>query len=155
MNNETDFDEGPALPIRAELLMKLIDETDHGITLAEKEGDDTILLYVNHAFERMTGYSADECLYTDCRFLQNDDRDQEALNQIHVAIAKQEAVRVKLRNYRKDGSLFWNDLSITPFFDKQDGIMYYIGIQRDVTERTDIEQQLHAAQARIAELEQQ
>ncbi|CAA6822948.1 MAG: PAS domain S-box-containing protein [uncultured Thiotrichaceae bacterium] len=155
MNNEKDFDKSPALPIRAELLMKLLDETDHGITLAEREGDDTILLYVNHAFEQMTGYTADECLYSDCRFLQNGDRDQDAVNKINAAISNKEAVRVKLRNYRKDGSLFWNDLSITPYFDKVEGVMYYIGIQRDVTERTDLKQQLRDARAQIEELERQ
>ncbi len=65
------------LPISLSLLKKAIDTVNDGLVIAEQEGDDTILLYINEAFERLTGYSEDEILYQDCRFLQGDDRDQE------------------------------------------------------------------------------
>ena len=58
------------IPVRLDILQALINHAEHGITIAEREGDDTILLYVNKAFEEMTGYSSDDCLYKDCRFLQ-------------------------------------------------------------------------------------
>ena len=80
----------------------------------------------------MTGYSAEECLYKDCRFLQGEDRQSKASAKIHQAIDDEKPVRVVLRNYRKDGTLFWNELTITPYFDKVDSITYYIGVQKNL-----------------------
>lgn len=119
-------------PIRLDLLQALIHNADHCFSVAEREGDDTILLYVNKAFEKMTGYSSDECLYKDCRFLQRDDKQPQTNRKIHQAFEKEESVRVVLRNYKKDGTLFWNELTITPYFDAVDEIMYYIGVQKDL-----------------------
>ncbi|MDQ5769918.1 PAS domain-containing protein [Thiothrix subterranea] len=138
--------------IRPALLQSLIDYAEHGITIAEREGNDTILLYVNRAFEQMTGYNAEDCLYQDCRFLQSDDRDQAELSRIRSAIESEQPVRVILRNYRKDGSLFWNDLSISPFFDEEEGVMYYIGVQKDVTELVALQTELADVKARLAAL---
>lgn len=123
--------------ISPELLERIIDASQDGIVVAEQEGDENILIYVNKGFERLTGYSADEILYRDCRFLQNDDRDQEALNVIRDALKNLQPCREVLRNYRKDGSMFWNELSMTPVFDEADHLMYFIGVQKDVAERVE------------------
>ncbi|WML90822.1 PAS domain S-box protein [Thiothrix lacustris] len=139
--------------IRPELLQALIDHAEHGITIAEREGNDTILLYVNRAFEELTGYTSDECLYKDCRFLQNADHEQPELLKIRTAIEQEQSVRVVLRNYRKDGTLFWNDLTISPYFDREEGVMYYIGVQKDVTQTITLQEELARLQARLAELE--
>lgn len=72
--------------INPELLERIIDASEDGIVVAEQEGDENILIYVNKGFERLTGYSADEILYRDCRFLQNEDRDQDALSSIREAL---------------------------------------------------------------------
>jgi PAS domain S-box-containing protein len=141
------------LSISLNLLKKAIDTANDGLVIAEQEGDDTILLYVNEAFERLTGYEEDEILYRDCRFLQGNDRDQEARKVIRAAIEAGEPCRVRVRNYHKDGSLFWNELSITPVFNEEDGITYYIGVQKDVTHEVEIERQLDEARQRIKELE--
>jgi len=138
-------------PIRPDLLQALIDHAEHGITIAEREGDDTILLYVNKAFEEMTGYSSDECLYKDCRFLQGNDKEQEDIKKIHQAIEDEKPVRVVLKNYRKDGALFWNDLTITPYFDDIEGIMYYIGVQKDISDKVALKQELAEARAQLKE----
>ena len=122
-------------PISISLLKQAIDAANDGLVIAEQEGDDTILIYANKAFERLTGYSQEEILYRDCRFLQGDDRDQEARKEIRQAIAGHYPCRVRLRNYRKDGSMFWNELSITPIRSDDDGLTYFIGIQHDVTHR--------------------
>ena len=143
------------LPISLNLLKKAIDTANDGLVIAEQEGDDTILLYVNEAFERLTGYSEDEILYQDCRFLQGEDRDQEARKIIREAIEAGEPCRVRLRNYHKDGSPFWNELSITPILNEEDGLTYYIGVQKDVSREVEIEQQLAEAQQQIQELEEQ
>lgn len=135
--------------ISPELLERIVDASQDGIVVAEQEGDENILIYVNKGFERLTGYSADEILYRDCRFLQNDDRDQEALNVIRDALKNLQPCREVLRNYRKDGSMFWNELSMTPVFDEADHLMYFIGVQKDVTER--VEAQLALAKLQDGE----
>ncbi|MBO1926896.1 PAS domain S-box protein [Thiomicrorhabdus sp. 6S2-11] len=139
--------------LRNALLLQLVEQAQDGIVVAEKEGNDTILIYVNSAFERLTGYSADEILYQDCRFLQGEETAQQSVTEVRKAIDSNEPVRTILKNYRKDGSVFWNELSVTPFYDEHDQITYYIGIQKDVTEQVELRNALEKAKQRIAELE--
>ncbi|OLS59263.1 PAS domain S-box protein [Pseudomonas putida] len=147
--------------INATLLQRMIDASNDGIVVAEQEGDeDTILIYVNPAFERLSGYEANEILYRDCRFLQGDDRDQPARARIRQALDSRQPCREVLRNYRKDGSVFWNELSITPVFNEADQLTYFVGIQKDVTRQveaeqrvTELERELADARARIRDLE--
>jgi len=133
--------------ISPELLERIIDASEDGIVVAEQEGDENILIYVNQGFERLTGYSADEILYQDCRFLQNEDRDQPGLDAIRRAIKEDRPCREILRNYRKDGTLFYNELSITPLYDEDDNLTYYIGVQKDVTERVEAQLELERLKA--------
>jgi PAS domain S-box-containing protein len=139
--------------LRNALLLQLVEQAQDGIVVAEKEGNDTILIYVNSAFERLTGYSADEILYQDCRFLQGEETAQQSVTEVRKAIDSNEPVRTILKNYRKDGSVFWNELSVTPFYDEHDQITYYIGIQKDVTEQVELRNALEKTKQRIAELE--
>jgi len=132
--------------INAKLLQLVINASNDGIVVAEQEGDDNILIYANKAFETLTGYAVEDILYRDCRFLQADDRQQPGLEVIRQAIAKGQPCRQVVRNYRKDGSAFWNELSITPVFNEADQLTYFIGIQKNVS--TQIE-----AQQRVVELE--
>jgi len=141
-------------PIDLELLKKAIDASNDGIVIAEREGDDNILIYANKAFEQLSGYQQDEILFQDCRFLQAGDRDQEALADIKRALGKNEPCRVVLRNYRKDGSQFWNELSISPVFNDDDQLMYYIGVQKDVTRQVEAEARAQAAEQELAALKQ-
>lgn len=129
------------------LLERIVNASDDGIVVAEQEGDETILIYVNQGFERLTGYSADEILYRDCRFLQNDDRDQPQLDNIRQAIREGQPCQEVLRNYRKDGSMFWNELSITPVYDDEDQLTYFVGVQKDITERVEAMQELERLRA--------
>lgn len=128
--------------INAQLLQSMVDASSDGIVVAEQEGDDTILIYVNAAFERLTGYSRDEILYQDCRFLQADDRDQLGRARIRRALAEGRPCREVLRNYRKDGSAFWNELSITPVRLDAEQRTYFIGIQKDVSRQVELEREL-------------
>ena len=139
--------------LRYATLLQLVEKAQDGIVVAEKEDHDTILIYVNPAFEQLTGYSSDEILYQDCRFLQGDDTEQDSVRVLRSAIDSSEPVRTVLKNYRKDGSPFWNELSVTPFYDEVDQLTYYIGIQKDVTDLVRLQDELDAAKARIAELE--
>ena len=138
--------------INAKLLQLVVNASNDGIVVAEQEGDDNILIYVNPAFESLTGYSAEEILYQDCRFLQADDRDQDALQQLRDAIKQRQPCRVTLRNYRKDGSLFWNELSVTPVLNEADQLTYFIGIQKDVTAEVEARQRALALEDELAAL---
>jgi PAS domain S-box-containing protein len=135
--------------INAQLLQLVINASNDGIVIAEKEGDeDNILIYVNPAFERLTGYHRDDVLYQDCRFLQSGDRDQPSLEYIRKALREGGACREVLRNYRKDGTPFWNELSLTTVKNEADGHTYFVGVQKDVTAQV-------KAQQRVIQLEKE
>ena len=138
--------------INAKLLQLVIEASNDGIVVAEQEGDDNILIYANPAFERLTGYAVDDILYRDCRFLQGEDRDQAGLQAIREAVKSNQPCRQIIRNYRKDGTPFWNELSITPVLNESDQLTYYIGIQKDVTEQVEAKQRVRELEAEVAEL---
>ncbi|HEY1026855.1 MAG TPA: PAS domain-containing protein [Pseudomonas sp.] len=138
--------------INAKLLQLVIEASNDGIVVAEQEGEDNILIYANAAFERLTGYPCDEILYQDCRFLQAADRAQIGLQAIREAVREQKPCRQVIRNYRKDGSAFWNELSITPVFNEGDQLTYFIGIQKDVTEQMEAQQRVRELEAEVAAL---
>ena len=97
----------------------------------------------------------DDILYQDCRFLQGSDRDQPALKQIREAIRGNKPCREIIRNYRKDGTLFWNELSITPVFNEADQLTYFIGIQKDVSAEVEARQRLRELEEEVAQLKSQ
>ncbi|MFN3581839.1 MAG: PAS domain-containing protein [Pseudomonas sp.] len=138
--------------INAKLLQLVVNASNDGIVVAEQEGDDNILIYVNAAFENLTGYKSDDILYQDCRFLQQDDRDQAGLHAIRQAVKDGVPCRHVLRNYRKDGSMFWNELSITPVYNEADQLTYYIGIQKDVTVQVEAQKRVEDLEAEVVEL---
>lgn len=128
--------------MKLELLKKAVMDSRDGITISETTGTANPLIFVNPAFERMTGYAFEEITNVDCRYLQNDDRDQPAISMLRAALAKGEYCLATLRNYRKDGTLFWNELSISPIFDSAGTVTNFIGIQKDVTARVLMEDRL-------------
>jgi len=141
--------------ISAELLQLVVEASSDGIVVAEQEGDENILIYANPAFEQLTGYSNDEILYQDCRFLQRNDQDQSGLAIIREAIKNRQPCRQIIRNYRKDGSAFWNELSITPVFNDRDQLTYYIGIQRDVSVEVEARERVRELEAELVALKKQ
>lgn len=138
--------------INAKLLQLVIEASNDGIVVAEREGDDNILIYANPAFERLTGYHVDDILYQDCRFLQSNDNNQPALKNIRESILNNLPCREIIRNYRKDGSLFWNELSITPTFNEADQLTYFIGIQKDVTAEVQANERVKQLESEMTEL---
>lgn len=101
--------------------------------LVTTAGPDHTLVYANRGFLEMTGYAYDEVVGRNCRFLNIDERDQEELAVIREALEQGTACSVTLRNRRKDGTRFWNQLRIAPIFDADGGLTHYVGIQTDVT----------------------
>ncbi|MDP2177841.1 PAS domain-containing protein [Methylicorpusculum sp.] len=118
-----------------QVLSAILDECVNGVTLADPDIEDAPIVYANKAFEHLTGYTQEDIIGHNCRFLQGEDRDQEARFQIAEAMNKHEAIEVTLRNYKKDGTLFHNRLKITPLFDKKNRVIYYLGVQYDITEQ--------------------
>jgi diguanylate cyclase (GGDEF)-like protein/PAS domain S-box-containing protein len=124
------------------LWRRALESSVNAITITDVTLPDFPYVYVNPAFERITGYSAEEALGKNGRFLQNQDTDQPELEHIRRAVREQRDGKALLRNYRKDGSLFWNELSISPVRNDAGEVTHYIGIQNDVTERKQYEEQL-------------
>lgn len=125
------------------ILEKAVNSTDIGITITDAEAEDNPIVYSNDGFTELTGYSQEEILGKNCRFLQNDDRAQEGLSDIHQFVKNGELGRSVIRNYKKDGSLFWNELSIAPIKNSEGKISHFVGIQNDVTELIETQKELN------------
>ena len=138
--------------INAKLMQMVVNASNDGIVVAEREGKDKPLIYVNPVFERMTGYNLDDVLYQDCRFLQSGDRDQPALMAIREALDSGGACREILRNYRKDGTHFWNELSLSTVYNQADQQTYFVGVQKDVTVQVKAQQRVTQLEAQVAAL---
>lgn len=127
---------------------RAMDEAPIGITIADADGD-VPLVYANEAFERVTGYPVEEVVGRNCRFLQGDGSDPEAVEAMRRAINEARPVTVEILNYRREGTEFWNEVTIAPV--REDGeLTHFVGFQNDVTERKRAE---FALERRTEELE--
>jgi len=117
-----------------------MDELSSAVLISDARLPDNPIIYVNRAFEKISGYTIQEVLGRNCRFLQGTDSDQEDLDVLKEAIKEGEECQVILRNYRKDGTLFWNELSLAPVRDKNNVLTHFIGVQRDITSRIKAEE---------------
>ncbi|MGB3728532.1 MAG: PAS domain S-box protein, partial [Thermodesulfobacteriota bacterium] len=113
-----------------------------GIVIASTKDSDFKVIYCNASFEKMTGYSRDEIVGKNCRFLQANDCDQETLKLLREALNEKKPFRGLLRNYKKDGTLFWNELTISPVKNASGNVTHFIGIQNDVTEQVKVKEEL-------------
>jgi PAS domain S-box-containing protein len=124
------------------LLDRAVTASTNSIVITDPNQPDDPLVYVNPAFERTTGYPAEEALGRNCRFLQSEDHDQPALEELRTAIHEERHCTVVLRNYRKDGTMFWNELSVYPVRNEKGHMTNFVGVQNDVTERIRAEEVL-------------
>ncbi|HQS57863.1 MAG: hypothetical protein B7Y56_05670 [Gallionellales bacterium 35-53-114] len=145
----TDISALKANELRLRLQSSAMESSIDGILIADARITDMPLIYVNPAFERISGYAAAEVLGKNCRFLQGDDRAQPGLEIIREAFREQRACTVLLRNYRKTGELYWNDLTLSPVRNNGGDITHYIGVCNDVTERTRVERDAEASKERL------
>ena len=113
---------------------RAIESSVNAIVITEYRGGENPIVYVNPAFERITGYKRADVIGKDPRFLYGAEKDQSGLEEIRAAMRERRAGHAVLRNYRADGTLFWNDLHIAPVRDAQGRVTHYIGIQNDITE---------------------
>lgn len=127
------------------LVEKAANTTSEGITVSSMDKEDRPLIYVNEGFERLTGYSIQEVVGKNCRFLQGEETDQKSVDEIRKAINSGEECTVELLNYRKDGTPFWNRLSITPLKNEEGVVTHYVGVQSDITELKETKERLELA----------
>ena len=133
-----------------------------GVTIADVRQPDCPVVYCNPAFTAITGYAPEDVLGRNCRFLQGADTDPHAVSIIRHALLHGQGCTVVFKNYRKDGTPFWNELTMTPVYDDAGRLTHFIGVQHDVTLRKEAEDALASAnetlearvQARTQELEQ-
>src|SRR5438445_5402316 len=115
---------------------RAIAETSNGVLITDPHQPDNPIIYANPAFERITGYRMDEVLGRNCRFLQGPDTDPATVAVMRQAIAERRGCQVVIRNYRKDGTSFWNELTISPVHDSRGQVTHFVGVLVDMTARS-------------------
>ena len=126
-----------------ELRSEAMEGAPVGITITDPDREDNPIVYINEGFEEITGYSQADTLGRNCRFLQGPETSEEPVAEMRAAIDAERPISVELRNYRKDGSPFWNRVTIAPIHDESGELSNFIGFQEDITERKEREQELH------------
>jgi PAS domain S-box-containing protein len=128
------------------LLNEIMSNVTSGVTVADATKPDMPLIFINKGFEVVTGYRREEALGKNCRFLQGDLHDQPGLTVLRKALAKKEACVVRLKNFKKNGTLFHNELHISPVHDATGAVTHFVGIQHDVSEQVRTREALEESQ---------
>ncbi|MBS1538002.1 MAG: PAS domain S-box protein [Bacteroidetes bacterium] len=128
---------------------RAIEESLTGIMISDATQLNNPIIYVNTAAQTITGYSDEEILGRNCKFLQNDDKNQPGIKELYDAIVEGKHVKTILRNYKKDGTMFWNELAVSPVKDDKGNITHFIGMQNDVTNRIVAKQNLQESEERF------
>lgn len=123
-------------------LERSVEASNNGVVIADASDPGHPVIYCNHAFHEITGYTSEEILGRNCRLLQGEGTDSHAVATVRRHLAEQREVNVTLRNYRKDGTSFWNDLRISPVRDSSGNLTHFVGLMNDISERIAHEEQL-------------
>lgn len=121
-------------------LNKVLEEAPVGVLITDPSQDDNPIIYANEKFQEMTGYEEKEVLGRNCRFLQGEDTRTEPVRQMREAVDNRKSVTVQLKNYRKDGTMFWNEVNIAPLLNHEGELMNFVGFQRNVSSRKEQDQ---------------
>jgi two-component system cell cycle response regulator len=121
---------------------RLLEDSPEGVVLVDAQNPEHPVVYVNSGFASLTGYTAADLLGRNLRMLQGDDRDQDARHRLRDAMGRREPCRVLLRNYRKDGTVFWNEMTVSPLQDGEGRLTHFAGYHRDAGERLRIDPKL-------------
>lgn len=114
----------------------------NGVIISDMSSNEASVIYVNEAFTNITGYTREETLGTNCRFLQGKDTDIESISKIRETIKNIESINIEILNYRKDGKIFWNDFFLSPIISDVGELKYYVGLINDITQRKEMEWQI-------------
>ncbi|RUO31260.1 EAL domain-containing protein [Aliidiomarina soli] len=130
----------PQLPIAS--MVGALDAMPVSVIIADAKVADMPIVYTNPAFEALTGYTSDEARGRNCRFLQGPDTATEEVTRVRRALHNGQSVQAVLRNYRKDGEAFWNELTLVPLLDAEDSLVFYMGVSRDATREANLSAEL-------------
>lgn len=131
------------------LLERAIAASSNSILIADARKPDIPIIYCNPAFEKLTGYSAEEVIGRNCRFLQGPDTDQVELNKLRRSLEAGTEIQVVLKNYRKDKTPFWNELMVSPILDNEGKLTHFIGVQNDISKRVAAETAREESEERL------
>lgn len=123
----------------ADMYRRLVETSPEGVVLVDAQNPERPVIYANPGFEALTGYSTAELLGRNLRLLQGDDREQDGRHRVREALERGESCRVLLRNYRKDGTVFWNEMTILPLLGADGRVTHFAGHHRDAGERLRID----------------
>ncbi|MBT2771211.1 EAL domain-containing protein [Halomonas sp. ISL-60] len=137
-----DINERKLTEHQLKLLERSVESSTNGVIIVDAQRADWPIVYVNAAFERITGYSRSQVLGRNCRFLQGNETDPATIKQLREGVTEQREVHVVIRNYRRDGTVFWNDLYISPVLDENGQVTHFIGVQNDISEQREYQAQL-------------
>ncbi|MCU0643744.1 MAG: SpoIIE family protein phosphatase [bacterium] len=143
------------LPAQLRLIEKATDVAAEGIIITDALQPHNPIIYVNDGFVRLTGFSKEEILGQNCRFLQGEGTNPQSIDLIRQAVREQREVIVELLNYRKDGTPFWNRLSIAPLKDDSGKTTHFVGVQSDITEQKHTKQELEVANNELAKFQKE
>lgn len=148
---------GAVLSPDSPIFSQLLDACPDGVVVCDVRANDTPAVYANRTFEQLTGYRAAEIVGRNMRFLHGDDRDQEGLSRIRLALKEGVAAHAIIRNYRKDGTLFWNELKIVPVRNAAGLVTHFASFHREAAERLkpDVRPEQRAAEPRDPSLNTQ
>ena len=132
------------------LLRAAFQQTRMAMVATDPRREDNPIVLINPAFEKLTGYPEDEVIGRNCRFLQGDQTRDEAVGAISEAIDQRRWGYFEIRNYRKDGTPFWNALHVSPVYNDEGELIYFFGSQWDVSDRREVEQRLHLVAEELA-----
>ncbi|MDY0957085.1 histidine kinase famiy protein [Sphingomonas sp. CFBP8993] len=131
---------------QSDIFFAAVKTTRMPMIVTDPRQPDNPIVFCNEAFSFMTGYSEEEILGTNCRFLQGPETDRDVVAQVRAAIARRDEIAVELLNYRKNGSTFWNALFVSPVYDDAGELVYFFSSQLDISRRREAEDALHEAQ---------
>lgn len=117
-----------------EQLFDIVEQSVNPIVVTDPNEQDNPIIYVNNSFCELFRYKYEEVIGKNCRFLHSSDKEQKSLENIREAISTQKSVEVKIRDYTKDGNKLYEDITISPVFDKEkEKLVYFLGIYKDLT----------------------
>ena len=129
-----------------DIFFAAVERTRMPMIVTDPHQPDNPIIFANRAFIRMTGYTVEELIGNNCRFLQGPDTDRDTVSEVRDAVMEHREFATEILNYRKDGSSFWNALFVSPVFDRSGDLVYFFGSQLDVSRRRDAEESLYQAQ---------
>lgn len=148
--NIRDITERRDSEVEMRLRTTAMDSATSGILISDANKPDLPITYANPAFYRLTGYDENEVIGRNCRFLQGKGTKEKHVRTLRDAIRNQKECKVTIKNYRRDGSWFWNDLHVSPVFDERGILRNYVGVQHDVTAEIEARDRSRSETKRIA-----